>query len=99
MCNSHKVGMGKDSTPLFAIKGLKQKTGSKPVLVVSKKVSPKAVDRNKVKRLLREAILTIEKKQEKKLLNITIRCFPSIQKANFESIVKELEGYIEKNKI
>ncbi|MDD5098582.1 MAG: ribonuclease P protein component [Candidatus Pacebacteria bacterium] len=63
--------------------------------VVSKKVSKKAVERNKVKRRLREA--TREKKDDiDKGLSIVIVALPVIKDLSFEEIKKETDVLFKK---
>jgi len=63
--------------------------------IVSKKISKKAVERNRVKRRLREAFRA--KKQDIKLgLSIIIMTAPSIKGITFEEIQKEADVLLEK---
>jgi ribonuclease P protein component len=63
--------------------------------VVSKKISKKAVERNKVKRRLREAI-RLKKKEIKQGFSIIIMTTPSIKGLTFKEIQKEADILLEK---
>lgn len=66
--------------------------------VISKKISPKAVVRNKIRRRISEAIrLDLEK--IKKGLDIMLIAFPGIEKNNFSETKELVENIFEKAKL
>lgn len=66
--------------------------------VVSKKVSKKAVDRNKIKRRLRE-VFRLKKQGIKTGLSIVIMTTPSIKELSFKEIEKEAGNLLEKGSL
>ncbi|MEK7124233.1 MAG: ribonuclease P protein component [Patescibacteria group bacterium] len=64
-------------------------------LVVSKKISPKAVERNKIKRRLRQIIFSFLK-EIKKPTDVVLMALPSIKDKSFIEIKKETAKILKK---
>lgn len=80
-----KVVANKLENPRFAI-------------LVSKKVSKKAVDRNKIKRQIRD-ILRSDYAQKVKNCDVVVICLPSILNKDFEAIKEDLKFAFSKLKL
>jgi ribonuclease P protein component len=63
--------------------------------IVSKKVSKKAVERNKIKRRLREILRSITLDNQEKIDGVFIT-FPSIKEKSFEEMKKEVFSLLKK---
>ena len=84
-----KAGRGRHGK-ILGIKFTKNNLGnSRFGFIVSKKVSPKAVVRNKIKRKARE-IIRLNLGDIKSGLNIVIICQPEITEKNYQEIEKEI---------
>ncbi len=66
--------------------------------VVSKKVSKKAVERNKTKRRLREAFRIIDEEM-KDGISIVVVAYPSLKARKFSEIRQEIEGALKKGEL
>lgn len=88
-----KKGRGLRSDSLF-LKFVKNETGkTKIAFVVSKKVSNKAVDRNKIKRRLREAVREVGFNQG---FDIIIIAQPQALEKDFKGIREEIKSLFKK---
>jgi ribonuclease P protein component len=66
--------------------------------VVSKKVSKKAVDRNKAKRRMREAFKNIDGKL-KNGISIIIVAYPGLKGVKFKEVLAEIESALKKGEL
>ncbi|MCD6149424.1 ribonuclease P protein component [bacterium] len=86
-----KFGQGRHAK-ILGIKFAKNNLGnSRFGFIVSKKVSPKAVVRNKIKRQARE-IIQSNLSDIKNGLDVVIVCHPGITEKNYQEIEKEILG-------
>ncbi|MDP2704583.1 MAG: ribonuclease P protein component [bacterium] len=74
--------------PAVIIKKEKEQTDKKIVIVVSKKVSPKATERNRLKRRIR-AILAERCKETKDAYKVIVK--PEAKKLSFDELKQEIE--------
>jgi len=89
--NSREVGRMYQS-PLFGVSVMKNEGVSQIGFVISKKISKRAVDRNRIKRLLCEAM----KDKLPEGLKVIVLVRKNILEASLEDIEKSWEGVYEK---
>ena len=85
------------SAGLFAVKTEKRKTGEgKPALVIvaPKKIFPKAVDRNMLKRRVRASFRELGYAKNLKNLKIRVTALPASKDATYKEIKLEFEQKI-----
>jgi len=90
-----KKGKGLKEESLF-LKIFKNNTEHTRIgIIVSKKVSKKAVERNKIKRQIKEII---KSNNFKKGFQMIIIAYPNIKEKSFEEINKQLDNLLKKTK-
>lgn len=91
----YKKGRGLKADSLFLKIFDNQGNPTKFGIVISKKVSKKAVTRNKIKRVIREIIKNIDFKEGFKIIIIV---YPSIKEKGFNGIKEEINYLFKKAK-